>query len=271
MFFDLLANALYAETTSLKANAMKMLMIEGKKYIESPLAFDSIKHKDGFIYPLKVPSYSGFCRIVHPCKIRRPKYIKSETSLAKILHSIAHIEYSAIDLALDAMYRFRDLPLLYYRDWFEVAQEEFLHFSLLNECLQMLGYEYGDFPVHTNLFDAQKATLNLNERMALLHKGLEANGLDANPYIIDKLQHFVHPLTPKLLDIMHIILKDEITHVKKGDRWWRYVNANATEQDFLDILRRFHAFYHLPKVLNTEARLLAGFSHKELELLSALH
>lgn len=231
--------------------------------LESNLEF--LNDKNVPIYPLQNPSYAGFCTITHPTKIRRPKRIKSEQSLAKVLHSIVHIEYSAIDLALDAMYRFRGLPPSYYYDWLIVALEEELHFRLLRECLNGLGYEYGNFPVHSQLFDAQKATSHLSDRMALLHRGLEANGLDSNPFIVHKVQEFEHTTTPQLLEALAIILRDEISHVKKGDKWWKYSCASPTTQNFLATLQHFHTFYHTPKTLNIQARLQAGFLLDEID------
>ena len=268
MFFDMLFEAINAKTPQAKSQLIHAFVAENKILLQSPKA-ENLHLPKAPIYPLKQPSYAHFCTITHPTKIRRPKHIKSEQSLAKVLHSIVHIEYSAIDLALDAMYRFRDLPLSYYCDRLDVALEEESHFCLLHQCLNDLGYEYGDFPVHTQLFDAQKATSLLSDRMALLHRGLEANGLDANPFVVRKVQEFEHTLTPKLLESLEIILRDEISHVKKGDKWWRYSCNNATPQDFLATLEHFAPFYNAPKILNTKARLQAGFSHNELDMIQA--
>lgn len=219
------------------------------------------------IHPLKSPSYQQICTITHPTKIRRPKCIKSVQSLAKMLHSIVHIEYSAIDLALDAIYRFRHLPLQYCRDWLVVALQEANHFRLLLDSLQGLGYDYGDFPVHSQLFDAQSATQDFKTRMALLHRGLEANGLDANPFVTAKIKAFEHDSTPQILKTLEIILHDEIEHVRKGDFWWRYANTKTSPEDFLAILQNFKQFHSVPKILNLEARLEAGFSLAELEIM----
>ena len=223
------------------------------------------------IRPLQSPSYQRFCTITHPTKIRRPRHIKSVQSLAKILHSIVHIEYSAIDLALDAMYRFRHLPLQYYRDWLIVALQEANHFRLLLDSLHSLGYEYGDFAVHSQLFDAQSATQDFRDRMALLHRGLEANGLDANPFVVAKIERFEHESIPQILQTLEIILHDEIEHVRKGDFWWRYANTKTSPEDFLAILQNFKQFHSVPKILNHKARLQAGFSAEELKCLTHLY
>ena len=244
-------------------------------YLESSLQTQEIQHFfNDFhspIRPLRTPSYQRFCTITHPTKIRRPRHIKSVQSLAKVLHSIVHIEYSAIDLALDAMYRFRHLPLQYYRDWLIVALQETNHFRLLLDSLHSLGYEYGDFAVHSQLFDAQSATQDFRDRMALLHRGLEANGLDANPFVVAKIERFEHESIPQILQTLEIILHDEIEHVRKGDFWWRYANTKTSPEDFLAILQNFKQFHSVPKILNHKARLQAGFSAKELECLTQLY
>ncbi|WP_233706619.1 ferritin-like domain-containing protein [Helicobacter marmotae] len=261
MFFDMLFDIINA-----KSITQKLQLLEEFTQISTSLLLSTPTSS----HPprtLTEPSYKTFCSIIHPTKIRRVKAIKSPQALAKVLHSIVHIEYSAIDLALDAMYRFRDLPLSFYTDWLAVALEEKLHFSLLRESLNALGYEYGDFPVHAQLFYAQKATLSLHERMALLHRGAEANGLDANPFLVAKIQKFEHSLTPQILNTLELILKDEITHVKKGDKWWRYKHNSANAQSFLSTLERFKSLYALPKILNIKARLMAGFSQIELDML----
>ena len=268
MFFDMLYSAMSAKTPAQKCTEIEALARISKIALASAQSYESIKSRHSPIYPLKQPSYVGFCMITYPTRIRRPKHIKSEQSLAKMLHSIVHIEYSAIDLALDAMYRFRDLPLSYYHDWLEVALEEMRHFRLLHECLNALGYEYGDFPVHTQLFDAQKATSDMSDRMALLHRGLEANGLDANPFVVSKIKHFEHTLRDRLLAVLEVILHDEIAHVKKGNKWWRYSHTNASTQEFLATLERFRAFYSPPLILNIQARIQSGFSTEELRMMS---
>lgn len=286
MDFTLIFEAMIAQSPEAKlkliANIEQMAqeLLESEKlpsntldsyYLKSSLQTQEIQHFfNDFhspIRPLQSPSYQRFCTITHPTKIRRPRHIKSVQSLAKVLHSIVHIEYSAIDLALDAMYRFRHLPLQYYRDWLIVALQEANHFRLLLDSLHSLGYEYGDFAVHSQLFDAQSAAQDFRDRMALLHRGLEANGLDANPFVTAKIKAFEHDSTPQILQTLETILRDEIEHVRKGDFWWRYANTKTSPEDFLAILQNFKQFHSVPKILNHKARLQAGFSAEELKCL----
>lgn len=215
------------------------------------------------------PSYHTFCTIIHPTRIRRPKHIQSTTALAKILHSIAHIEYSAIDLALDAAYRFAHMPKTYYHDWLEVAREEIQHFLLLESALEELGFKYGDFPVHQNLFDAQVATSHsISHRMGLVHRALEANGLDANPFVYQKIQQSNHQIKKKINEILDIILRDEISHVGKGDRWWNF--SKAKNDNFAELLLEYKHFSPLSRVLNTPARIQAGYTEEEIKELEKL-
>ncbi|WP_305862616.1 ferritin-like domain-containing protein [Helicobacter cholecystus] len=217
------------------------------------------------ITPITDPIYQSFCKVLHPTKISRSKTINTDSTMGGFLHSIAHIEYSAIDLALDASYRFRNLPLEYYHNWLDVAKEEIGHFNALRALLNACGYDYGDFPVHNNLFNAMKATQIFSHRMALVHRGMEAGGLDANPFVAQKVSLSSHHLKEKILHELSIILKDEISHVSKGDKWWKY---SKDPHSFKEILKLYN--YSLPQVLNTVARLQCGFTQEELQDLTQI-
>ncbi len=201
----------------------------------------------------------------HPTRLRRPKFTNSKDSLAKIVHSITHIEFCAINLALDTSYRFKNLPFKFYEDWLEVADEEIKHFELLNSVLSELGFKYGAFCVHNNLELALKATKDsLNFRVGVVHRGLEAKGLDANPFVLKKLQSSTHKTL--LSEILNLILEDEIKHVKKGDFWWKFSKKEG--EDFLSLCEKFKDFSLAGKTLNIKARFQAGFEQKECEELS---
>lgn len=214
-----------------------------------------------------IPSYASFCKILHPTRISRPKLPTSIVALAKIIHSIAHIEYSAIVLALDASYRFGNMSREYYADWLEVANEEIRHFNLLHSALGNLGYQYGDFAVHQNLFNAMRATdHSLSHRMGLVHRALEATGLDANPFVVQKLQQ--HKDNGGLLEILEIILRDEINHVGKGDKWWKLTKND--NESFFEILKTYSQFSPSGRTLNIQARIQAGYNPDELEKMQNL-
>jgi uncharacterized ferritin-like protein (DUF455 family) len=79
--------------------------------------------------------------------------LSTKEGRAVLIHALAHIEFNAINLALDAVWRFHGMPQAYYFDWLKVAAEEALHFSLLSTHLQTLGFCYGDFPAHNGLWE----------------------------------------------------------------------------------------------------------------------
>ena len=191
--------------------------------------------------------------------------------LAALLHAVAHIEFNAINLALDAIWRFPGMPRQYYLDWARVAAEEAHHFSLLRAHLQSMAHDYGDFAAHTGLWDmTEKTKSDVLARMALVPRTLEARGLDATPPMQAKLRKVGTPHALRAVDILDIILRDEITHVAIGNHWYRYLCA----QRGLDPVATYAVLakqYDAPRIkgpLNLDARRQAGFEEVELALLS---
>ena len=188
---------------------------------------------------------------------------------AALLHAICHIEFNAINLALDAVWRFAGMPESYYLDWLQVAGEEALHFSLLHDHLQGLGHRYGDFDAHDGLWQMVEATRgDILARMALVPRTLEARGLDATPPIQAKLRKAGDHAAVAILDI---ILRDEIGHVAIGNHWYRWLCA----REGLDPVAHYpglvarHAAPRLRPPFNRAARQAAGFSTEELDQLQA--
>ncbi len=186
---------------------------------------------------------------------------------AALIHALAHIEFNAINLALDAIWRFDNMPDNYYRDWLKVASEEAYHFSLLNAHLQTFGYTYGDFAGHNSLWEMVDRTKNdVLARMALVPRTMEARGLDASPSLRNK---FAQVDDLKMAEILDIILRDEIGHVAIGNVWFNWLCT----QRKLEPIATFAALcveYSAPKLkppFNLEARRQAGFSEAELALL----
>ena len=216
------------------------------------------------------PSYASFCEIVHPARVPRRRGFETNEKKAVLLHAIVHIEYSAIDLALDACYRFRNLPEEFYFDWLEVAEDEIRHFKMINSLLEKTGYEYGDFPVHNSLFEASQKTVDLLSRMAIIPRWYEAGGLDANEKIIKKLKKTNDPFAGEVIDALTIILKEEIPHVQKGDKWfkWECKRKNLEPiKTYFEIVDGFFKDWK-KKDINVAARLKAGFTCKEINMLS---
>ena len=219
------------------------------------------------------PSYASKCCIVDPRALPARKDFESNEGLATLVHAIAHIEYSAIDLALDAVYRYRDVPAAYRIDWLEVASDEIRHFKMLSRILEHLGFAYGDFPVHSGLFDAAQHTAhNHLERMAIIPRYYEASGLDVSPQIMKKLENKrKNPYVSELLDALQIIYKEEIDHVQKGDRWFKYLcqKEGKEESVYFDILQAYALLEKHRPHINVDARKEAGFSCDEIKRLGA--
>jgi uncharacterized ferritin-like protein (DUF455 family) len=192
--------------------------------------------------------------------------------LAALLHAIAHIEFNAINLALDAVWRFQGMPREFYLDWTRVAAEEAYHFTLLGEHLAVLGHAYGDFAAHDNLWAMCERTAgDIVARMALVPRTLEARGLDATPQIQQKLRSVGTPDALKAVDVLDVILRDEVGHVAIGNHWYKWL----CDREGLDPVSHYaalverHAAPRLHPPFNTAARRRAGFTPEELAWLEA--
>ncbi|PLY06672.1 MAG: DUF455 domain-containing protein [Arcobacter sp.] len=223
-------------------------------------------------YELEEPSYLGVLKVVLPKNAKQRKYVNTKEGKINLLHTIAHIEYSAIDLALDASLRYQNMPRKFYKDWLEVANDEIRHFLMIEKLLEELGSYYGAIEVHTNLFEAMKKTPDLLSRMAIVPRYLEANGLEQNPKIMDKLNSNPDKFNIKILSALNTILEEEIDHVTKGDIWFKYECERLNlepEKTYLEILEKIYPGCTTKKQnLNIEARKKAGFSCDELKFLT---
>jgi uncharacterized ferritin-like protein (DUF455 family) len=206
--------------------------------------------------------------LVHPSTLA-PRSAFTLEGRAALLHAVAHIELNAINLALDAIWRFAGMPEAYYRDWLQVAQEEALHFGLLAEHLATLGHAYGDFPAHDGLWAmCERTAHDVTARMALVPRTLEARGLDATPPMQARLKKAGDARAVAILDV---ILRDEVGHVAIGNRWYRWL----CERDGLDppahytLLAARHQAPAPKPPFNLEARRAAGFTEAELQALQS--
>ncbi len=224
------------------------------------------------VAPAGEPSFAKICKIVHGSQVEKRRNLGGTEGRIIFVHALAHIEYSAIDLALDSAYRFRGLPPQFYEDWFRVALDEARHFAMLNELLGELGSRYGALTVHTGIHDAMvRSEDSLRRRMAATHRHLEANGLDAHPDLARKFETFTDPMAAKIRAALKIIFDDEIGHVAAGDFWFRYACAvDGVMPDVFadDVQRAIPGTKLTKKNLNFEARKKAGFTDAELAELS---
>ncbi|HET8818886.1 MAG TPA: ferritin-like domain-containing protein [Xanthomonadaceae bacterium] len=220
--------------------------------------------------PIAMPGRPGRPRLVHPRDLPRRGF-GSDAGRAAFIHAVAHIEFNAIDLAWDAVYRFRGLPAGYYADWVGVAADEARHFAMLRARLLAMGHDYGDFDAHNGLWEmAEKTADDGLARMALVPRVLEARGLDVTPAMIVKLRQRGDDATA---DILEVILREEVAHVAAGSRWfrWHCERAGVDPHPTFRALLREHARDVLHGPFNLEARAAAGFDQAELDALTRTH
>ncbi|MDR7307814.1 ferritin-like domain-containing protein [Rhodoferax saidenbachensis] len=208
---------------------------------------------------------------VHPKDVPRRTPFTAEGHAA-LMHSIAHIEFNAVNLALDAIWRFPDMPAAYYLDWLRVAQEEAQHFKLLQAHLRACGYDYGSFPAHDGLWTVCDNTRHdVVARMALVPRTMEARGLDAIPLIQAKLRKVGTPDALQAMAILDVILEEEVGHVAIGNQWYHWLcKKNALEPGaFYAQAAIKHAAPRPKPPFNLEARKRAGFSDAEMQAMTA--
>lgn len=195
--------------------------------------------------------------------------VASQEGHAALIHSFAHIEFNAINIAWDAVYRFSAMPRQFYFDWAKIAKEEASHFELLNDYLQQMGYAYGDFEAHDNLWNMVVNTAHdVLVRMALVPRVLEARGLDVTPDIIKKFKHHKYHAAA---DKLQIIYDDEIGHVQIGSHWYHYLCEQRQldpEATFKQLIQEY-ATDKIRKPFNEIARQQAGFTANEMEILNS--
>lgn len=203
-------------------------------------------------------------RLVPPKAVAQ-RSLQTPVGRAALVHALAHIEFNAINLALDAVWRFDGMPADFYLDWWRVAAEEALHFDLLRQHLASLGHDYGDFDAHDGLWQMCERTRDdVVARMALVPRILEARGLDATPPLQDKFRRAGDTVAVSILDV---ILRDEVGHVAIGNRWYHWLCARAGV-DPLEHQRELERRYTPPAPrppFNRDARLAAGFTASELD------
>jgi uncharacterized ferritin-like protein (DUF455 family) len=201
--------------------------------------------------------------LVHPKDVGR-RSMATPAGRAMLIHALAHIEFNAVNLALDALWRFAGMPVQYYEDWLRVAAEEATHYRMLAAHLATLGHGYGDFPGHDSLWEmVHKTRADVIARMALVPRTLEARGLDAIPPLRAKLAQAGDEAAAQILDV---ILRDEVGHVEIGNRWYGWLCERQGLEPYAtydELVERYRA--PVPRgPFNLEARRRAGFTEAEL-------
>jgi len=225
------------------------------------------QNHDNDIKEIKSPGYPSGLQLVSPRQLKR-RGIQTQQGRNILLHAIAHIEFNAINLALDAAYRFRHQPQSFYVDWVKIACDEARHFELIRAYLNSHNCDYGDFQAHNGLWDmAIKTQHDIVARMALVPRVLEARGLDVTPSMIQRLNRVADK---QAVSILEVIYQDEIGHVETGSRWFRHhcqLRNLEPRSTFLNMVKT-HLHGELRGPFNTAARLLAGFDETEMKFLN---
>jgi uncharacterized ferritin-like protein (DUF455 family) len=261
-FFRQAAECLALSSTAEKCHAVGAFWL----HVQSG-NFDFDPHTP--VIPIGAAGHPDKPPLVEPSKVRRRR-LGNDEGRAALVHAITHIEFNAINLALDAAYRFRDMPHQFYIDWLSVAVDEANHFQLLSTRLQSMGFAYGDFPAHNGLWEmARRTAADCLARMALVPRVLEARGLDVTPGMIERLTKVGDEETVRILEI---ILAEEVRHVEIGSYWFRHCcdqRGMDPESTFLNLLQEnFSGSLRGP--FNIPARMRAGFTQREMDAISAL-
>lgn len=232
-------------------------------YIAGELTFTS----DRPVLPIDQVTFPERPELLAPRQMPRRKLTKAE-GVAAFFHAIAHVEFVAIYLAWDILYRFRDMPKAFYQDWLRVADEEAQHFALIRTHLRAMQVDYGDLPAHSGLWDHAKDTADdLPGRLAMVPRCMEARGLDVTPALIEKF---------KLLGdddsvaILTRILTDEVGHVELGSKWFKFVcrqRGFEAETKYRDLIDQYYIGGKPKGPFNRELRKIAGFSDAEIDWL----
>ena len=254
-----------------KCQQVRQLLAEADRYPLDP----TTRHEA----PDSLPGRPAAPRLIPPGEVpqRSPFTVEGHAAL---IHAICHIEFNAINLALDAVWRFPDMPEAFYRDWLRVAAEEAEHFMLLRTHLQALprpgqatGWDYGDFDAHDGLWlMCEKTADDIVARMALVPRTLEARGLDATPLIQAKLRKVGTPTALDAIALLDIILRDEVGHVAIGNHWYRWL-CDRHGLEPVAHYRQLARHYSAPRLkppFNDEARRRAGFTTAELDYLQQI-
>lgn len=240
--------------------------------LQAQAATLSIAPEASFTEPDALPGRPARPELIEPKRVPQ-RSVQTAEGRAGLIHAICHIEFNAINLALDAIWRFAGMPEDFYRDWLRVAVEEAKHFRLLHQHLQTeLGHRYGDFPAHDGLWTmCAKTAGDITARMALVPRTLEARGLDATPLIQAKLRAVGTRDALAACDILDIILREEIGHVAIGNHWYGWLCARQGLEPVAHyrVLVKQYGAPRLRGPFNVDARQTAGFSAEELRDLQA--
>lgn len=209
------------------------------------------------------PGRPAHPELLPPRDMPKRRKAGSERGRIALWHSLAHIEFVAIDLALDMAGRFGgEMSREFIDDFLNVAADEALHFALIERHLATMGSHYGALPAHGGLWDAASETRHdVAARLAVVPMVLEARGLDVTPGTRDRVKALGDA---RGAVILQRILDDEIRHVRYGAN---HFDAEAKRRNAAPAIlwktlvsRHFHGVVKPP--FNDSARSAAGLSRE---------
>ncbi len=221
------------------------------------------------VLPIEQVTFPARPELLAPRQMPRRK-LTTPDGVAAFFHAIAHVEFVAIYLAWDILYRFRGLPEQFYLDWLRVADEEAQHFALIRTHLQAMQLDYGDLPAHSGLWDHAKDTADdLLGRLAMVPRCMEARGLDVTPALIEKFSTLGDDAS---VAILTRILTDEVGHVELGSYWFKYVcrqRGFEVEAKYRELIELYYVGGKPKGPFNRKLRKIAGFSDAEIDWLES--
>lgn len=215
------------------------------------------------------PARPAHPELLPPNRMPKRRKAGSERSRIALWHALAHIEFVAIDLALDMAGRFgAEMGEAFVGDFLSVAADEAMHFALLARKLESLGSHYGALPAHDGLWDAAHETrADVLARLAVVPMVLEARGLDVTPAMLERVRGAGDSSGAKILER---ILDDEIRHVAIGTKHFvARCAANGESPEFRwKSLVRCHFRGAIKPPFNDSARRTAGLPRDWYALLA---
>ena len=168
------------------------------------------------------PAWPASLELLPPSQMPKRGKMGSQRNRIALWHALAHIEFVAIDLALDMVGRFgATMPRGFIDDFLGVAADEAMHFALLERKLASLGTFYGALPAHAGLWEsAHRTRHDVGARLAVVPMVLEARGLDVTPGMIDL---FRRAGSDDAVAALETIYAEEVGHVAYGSKWFHFL------------------------------------------------
>lgn len=197
----------------------------------------------------------------HPPK----KGFSTAEGQARMLHDLASIELQAMELGLRTLSEFSQAPDQFREDLLKITLSEADHLEMCLIEIDRLGFQWGHWPIHLNLWKATSVEDSLLDRILIVHRYLEGSGLDAGDTLFRRLELID---TPSVKKAVHQITADEVGHVVFGSAWYRQICLNEGLNPGVDYFTRMDRLLKtLPRrfePLAVELRKKAGFTDEEL-------